>query len=127
MRIEQQFGIYLSRVRFCYSPDWDGNAGGIDPMSFLPEFDRFPDPIIDPSIVLPVRPPEQPYFTPPKSEMSQEEFLATLREMAREDNHPPYGHHVNLETWIPLKGSGEGRFVQFDNIHIKLDDDKKEE
>jgi hypothetical protein len=131
MRLETQFRFF-PRSQICYSPDWDGNAGEINPLSFLPDrFDDFSKPLFDPPMERPL-PPLPPMPEPPKPEFhySEEpnvaEIMALMHETAREDNHPPYGHHINLETWIPLRGTGEGRFMAFGNDHIKLDDDKKD-
>ena len=50
--------------------------------------------------------------------------LKYFKETIRFDSHPPYGDHLNYETWLKLKGSKKGRYLKLDNIHISLEDDK---
>ena len=51
------------------------------------------------------------------------ESMGPIRESIREDDHAPYGKHLNYEVWVDLKGSKEGRSVRLSNKHIPLNDD----
>ena len=46
--------------------------------------------------------------------------LKFFREEWRFDEHEPYGSHLNVETWLDLQGSKEGRSIKLSNTHIPL-------
>ena len=48
------------------------------------------------------------------------EYDKYVRETIREDDHAPFGEHLNYELWLDLKGKKEGRSKQITNVHIPL-------
>jgi hypothetical protein len=126
MIFRQQFESPFPGLNIYYSPDWDNNAGERNPLSFLRDnaYDDFSN--NSSRDILPPFPVENPPASLEKAFKTDEEVISSIQasETWREDNHFPYGNHINLETWIKLHGSGEGRSVQFGNDHITLDEDK---
>jgi len=128
MIFRQQFESPFPGLNIYYSPDWDGNGGERNPLSFLPDnnhndfsYDFLRDP-------LPLFPVKDPVLVSLEKALNKtdEEVISSIQETEtwRGDEHPPYGKHVNIETWIKLHGAGEGRSIQFGNDHIPLEDDK---
>lgn len=48
------------------------------------------------------------------------EYDKHVRETIREDNHSPFGEHLNYELWMNLNGQKEGRSKLINNLHIPL-------
>ena len=58
---------------------------------------------------------------------STKEYSEYIRETIREDNHKPFGEHLNCEVWLDLKGHKEGRSIKLTNVHIPLGESKSKE
>lgn len=55
--------------------------------------------------------------------MSGNDFMRFVDIELREDSHPPYGDHFNLEVKLNLQGPKEGRQRTLSNTHIPMDRD----
>ena len=64
-------------------------------------------------------PSRKPFLPSKKPFQEFTHFKSTMRF----DDHPPIGKHINLETWLGLKGNKKGRYLKLGNMHIDLEDD----